>query len=63
MDLKDEFGMKQLLACCPNCEKNSLYCGKIPTSIRSLAGKEVLFCKHCKFVVSTNEFKKILSST
>ena len=62
MDLNYGFGMKQLLAHCPNCEKYSLYCGKIPTSIRSLSGKEVLFCKFCKFVIPVNEFKKALSS-
>ena len=62
MDVKNEYGMKQLLARCPNCEKESLYCGKIPTSIRSLVDKEVLFCKICKFVIAVNEFKKMLSS-
>lgn len=59
MDLNDGLGMKQLLTHFPNCEKYSLYCGKIPTSIRSLSGKEVLFCK---FVIPVNEFKKTLSS-
>ncbi|MCV0372468.1 MAG: hypothetical protein K5793_02825 [Nitrosarchaeum sp.] len=63
MNLSDEYGMKQLLARCPNCEKDSLYCGKIPTSIRSLVNKEVLFCKLCKFLIPVNEFKKILSGT
>ena len=62
MDLKNDYGMKQLLASCPNCEKESLYCGKIPTAISSLVNKEVLFCKMCKFVMPVNEFKKMLSS-
>ena len=60
MDLKTEFGMKQLLAKCPQCEKESLYCGRIPTSIKSLANKEVLFCKNCKFVITVDEHKKML---
>jgi hypothetical protein len=62
MNIKNEFGMKPLLASCPNCDKTSLYCGKIPTKIHDMANKEVLFCKMCKFVVSVDEFKKILSS-
>ncbi|MBI2111622.1 MAG: hypothetical protein HY476_01745 [Nitrosarchaeum sp.] len=62
MNLKNEFGMKPLLACCPNCDGASLYCGKIPTTLRDMINKEVLFCKTCKFVVSVDEFKKILSS-
>ena len=60
MNLKTDFGMKQLLAKCPNCEKESLYCGKIPTEIKNLANKEVLFCKNCKFVVTVDEYKKML---
>ncbi|WP_249111142.1 hypothetical protein [Nitrosopumilus sp. K4] len=59
--MTNEFGMKHLLAQCPNCQSDSLYCGKIPTSIRDMANKEVLFCKKCKFVVPVDEFKKILS--
>jgi len=62
MNIKNEFGMMQLLASCPNCEKSSLYCGKIPTKIRGIANKEVLFCKICKFIVPVEEFKKILYS-
>jgi hypothetical protein len=54
--------MKPLLACCPNCDGTSLYCGKIPTTLRDMANKEVLFCKTCKFVVPVDEFKKMLSS-
>ena len=61
MDLKNEFGMKKLVAVCPNCDGDSLYCGRIPTSIKSLVDKEVLFCKHCKFVVTVDEYKKMLS--
>ena len=60
MNLKNEFGMNKLLAACPNCEFDTLYCGKILTSIKNLANKEVLFCKSCKFVVSVDNYKKIL---
>lgn len=60
LNLKNEFGMNKLLATCPNCDADSLYCGKIPTSIKNLVSKEVLFCKRCKFVVSVDEYKKIL---
>jgi len=52
--------MIHLLATCPNCDTDTLYCGKIPTSIKNLMNKEVLFCKSCKFVVSVDEYKKIL---
>jgi transcription elongation factor Elf1 len=62
LNLKNEFGMKSLLACCPNCDSASLYCGKIPTTIKDMANKEVLFCKTCKLVVPVEEFKEILSS-
>ena len=62
MNLKNEkFGMTLLLAKCPNCDVNSLYCGRIPTSVKTLANKEVLFCKSCKFVVTVEEYKKLLS--
>ena len=61
MNLTNEFGMKPLLAKCPNCYSESLFCGKIPTSIKNLANKEVLFCKRCKFVTSVEEYKKMLS--
>ena len=60
MDLTTEHGMKRLLAKCPNCEKDALYCGRIPTKIKSLSNKEVLFCKNCKFVVTVDEYKKML---
>jgi hypothetical protein len=62
LDLKNEFGMKSLLACCPNCDNTSLYCGKIPTTIRDMANKELLFCKTCKLVVPVEELKEILFS-
>ncbi|MFQ5781503.1 MAG: hypothetical protein ACE5GR_00440 [Nitrosopumilus sp.] len=52
--------MKQLVAKCPYCERESLFCGIIPTSIKNLKNKEVLFCKSCKFVISVNEYKKML---
>jgi len=60
VNLKNEFGMNKLLASCHNCETDTLYCGKIPTSIKNLINKEVLFCKSCKFVASVDEYKKIL---
>ncbi|MCV0392135.1 MAG: hypothetical protein K5790_02445 [Nitrosopumilus sp.] len=63
MKLKNEFGMKRLLASCPNCSLTSLYCGMIPTEIKSLSNKEVLFCKNCKFVIPVDEFKNALLST
>jgi len=62
LNLKNEFGMKPLLACCPICNVASLYCGKIPTAIKDMTNKEVLFCRTCKFVVPVDEFKKMLSS-
>lgn len=62
MNLTKEFGMTKLAAHCPNCEDDSLYCGMIPTEIKSLANKEVLFCKGCKFVISVDEYKDMLSS-
>ncbi|MDH3736607.1 MAG: hypothetical protein OEQ94_06265 [Nitrosopumilus sp.] len=46
MNLKNEFGMMLLLAKCPNCDEESLYCGMIQTSIKTLANKEVLFCEN-----------------
>ncbi len=60
MNLKAEYGMKKLEAKCPRCESKSLFCGMIPTSIKTLKNKEVLFCKSCKFVVSVDEYKKTL---
>ena len=60
MEQKNEFGMKLLLTKCPNCLKESLYCGKIPTTIKDLVNKEVLFCKNCKFVVAVEAYKKTL---
>ncbi|MFQ5475869.1 MAG: hypothetical protein ACE5DT_02435 [Nitrosopumilus sp.] len=48
------------MAKCPNCDSDSLYCGSIPTSIKSLVDKEVLFCKNSKFVVTVDEYKKML---
>ena len=60
MIINNEFGMKQLLAKCPNCQYESLFCGVIPTSIKTLANKEVLFCKTCKFVVAVDEYKEML---
>lgn len=63
MNMTNEYGMNPLLASCPNCEKESLYCGKIPTPISDMMNKEVLFCKTCKFVIPVDDFKKILSST
>jgi len=60
MQLTKEFGMIKLAANCPQCSIDSVYCGMIPTEIKSLANKEVLFCKSCKFVISVDEYKKHL---
>ncbi len=60
MNLTNEFGMKHLAANCPVCDTKSVYCGMIPTKIKSLANKEVLFCKNCKFVIPVDEFKNLL---
>ncbi|MSV26160.1 MAG: hypothetical protein CK527_03555 [Nitrosarchaeum sp.] len=62
MNIGNEFGMIHLLARCHYCDNLSLYCGKIPTSMRDMANKEVLFCKLCKFIIPIDKFKKILSS-
>ncbi|MDH3204752.1 MAG: hypothetical protein OEL81_08775 [Nitrosopumilus sp.] len=51
------------MAKCTNCDSESLYCGMIPTSIKTLVNKEVLFCKNCKFVIAIDEFKDVLSQT
>jgi len=60
MQLTKEYGMIKLAANCPQCRIDSVYCGMIPTEIKSLANKEVLFCKSCKFVISVDEYKKQL---
>ncbi|HEY5735371.1 MAG TPA: hypothetical protein VIS47_02310 [Nitrosopumilus sp.] len=60
MNVSNEYGMKKLAANCPTCLIHSLYCGTIPTEIKSLANKEVLFCKGCKFVIAVDEFKNML---
>ncbi|MGI9567974.1 MAG: hypothetical protein ACR2LL_13330 [Nitrosopumilus sp.] len=60
MNIDNEFGMKLLLAKCPHCEGESLYCGMIPTAIKTLTNKEVLFCQDCKFVVAVDEYKEML---
>ena len=62
LNLKNEYGMAKLAADCPNCQDDSLFCGMIPTEIKSLANKEVLFCKGCKFVIAVDDYKKLLSS-
>ena len=63
VNLKKELGMRHLLASCPNCYQNSLYCGMIPTTIKTLSNKEVLFCKSCTFVVTVDDYKKMLLHT
>ncbi|MGY5152323.1 MAG: hypothetical protein ACW9XA_08650 [Candidatus Nitrosopumilus sp. bin_6a] len=60
MNITNEFGMKKLAANCPMCLIDSLYCGTIPTEIKSLSNKEVLFCKTCKFVIPIDEYKNML---
>ncbi|QLH02981.1 hypothetical protein C5F47_05165 [Nitrosopumilus cobalaminigenes] len=61
MQLTKEFGMTKLAASCPQCNVDTVYCGMIPTEIKSLTNKEVLFCKSCKFVIAVDEYKNILS--
>lgn len=63
MKVANELGMTKLAANCPICNTNSLYCGTIPTEIKSLANKEVLFCKSCKFVIAVDEYKNMLYQT
>ena len=60
MQLSKEFGMKKLAANCPQCDIDTVFCGMIPTEIKSLANKEVLFCNSCKFVIAVDEYKKTL---
>jgi len=60
LDVIADYGMKQLLATCPNCQKPTLYGGKIMSQVNDLNSKEVLFCKSCKFVVPVAEYKKML---
>ena len=60
MDLKTQQGMNHLAASCPECQKETLYCGKIDSTINDLNHKEILFCKFCKFVIPVSEFKKTL---
>jgi hypothetical protein len=62
MDLKTQQGMIRLNACCPDCQQETLYCGKIESKMSELNRKELLFCKSCKFVIPVEEFKKILYS-
>jgi hypothetical protein len=62
MDLKNAYGMKQLMALCLNCQSPAFYSGKIVSEKNGLNGKEILFCRSCKFIVSVDEYKKILFS-
>jgi len=62
MDLKPQQGMMRLNACCPDCQKETLYCGKIESTISALNRRELLFCKSCKFVIPVADFKQILFS-
>ncbi|MGD8638441.1 MAG: hypothetical protein PVG43_06055 [Nitrosopumilaceae archaeon] len=62
MDLKTQQGMVHSNASCPDCQKETLYCGKIESKIGDLNRKEILFCKSCKFVIPVAEFKKMLFS-
>ena len=54
-NLKNEFGMNNLLTICGNCNDDSASC-MILTTLR-LANKEVLFWSNCKFVVTVDEYK------
>jgi hypothetical protein len=62
MNVTDEYGMSHLIAKCPSCQSESLYCGKIPTKLKHMQNKEVLFCKKCKFITPVEEFKNMLAS-
>ena len=52
--------MIKLVANCSNHNYNSLDCGMIPKSIKTLVNDEVLFCNNPKFVIAINKFKEIL---
>lgn len=62
MNVTDEYGMNHLLAKCPRCQSESLFCGKIQTKVQKMLNKEVLFCKRCKFITPVEEFKNMLAS-
>ncbi|MDX1596824.1 MAG: hypothetical protein R3327_07800 [Nitrosopumilaceae archaeon] len=62
MNTVNNSGMIQLAASCPQCQANSLYCGKIETDVKSLQNREMLFCRSCKFVIPVEEFKDLLCS-
>ncbi len=60
MNIADDIGMTQLAALCPQCQSQKLFCGKVQTDVKSLKNKEVLYCRGCKFVISVDEYKKLL---
>jgi len=60
MNITDDLGIKPLLASCPKCHSQKLFCGKVETDLKSLKNKEVLYCRGCKFVISVDEFKELL---
>ena len=62
MDLKTRQSMIHLSAFCPDCQKETLYCGKIDSQMSEINKKELLFCKSCKFVTLVADFKKTLFS-
>ncbi|RMW38126.1 MAG: hypothetical protein EA447_04065 [Nitrosopumilus sp.] len=62
MNVLNEYGMNHLLANCPNCQSETLFCGKMPTNFKKMQNKEILFCKKCKFIIRVEEFKNMLSS-
>jgi transcription elongation factor Elf1 len=62
MNVTDEYGMNPLIAKCPSCQSESLFCGKIQTKIKKMVNKEVLFCKKCKLITPVEEFKSMLAS-
>ena len=62
MNITNELGLKPLVACCPSCVSESLYCGKIDSKMRDLKYVEMLYCKKCKFAMLVEEFKNNLYS-
>jgi len=48
MDIKNEYGMKQLVAPCHNCPKSTFYYYKIVTTINDLISKDTLVLQNFK---------------
>jgi len=52
--------MPKLVVNYSNHDYNSLDCGMIQKSIKTLVNDEVLFCKNYKFVIAVNKYEEIL---